>query len=351
MSKKKSKIKLPKNTSQCDVADNIKIIRMKQNHSIEAVAKIANLPKEWIENLETGKYLPSEKDLQILCDVFVCERKNIIRKNGYKNLTTHFKYENGINEDKIELLNKLNHCENVDVSIDDIFNCGINDIYDFWDKKYEMEGVIYSKNNGVDSCELQYTDKYDDYAEEIAVLCKWGNFYYVYGIPSMTNGYGDDYLSFEEMMTYDKEKAITHYNEISYQCVPVSEMRKKYKEMINNERIYCDYKPNVFSGYWNLKIDYNLVLEKYPEISLEEIQTAFEKYENMKNKLSEKGISIENIYKRKEYPGNQRYYMFDLYSDSCGRIVHEVHIPSKMQHKKRDVLEFLDISEIEEKYL
>lgn len=340
-----SKIKLPKNTSQRDVADNIKSIRTKQNLSAKEAAALANLPENWITSLEDGKRLPSENDIQILCDIFVCKRKNITRNNGHKNTQIRFSY----NSDDIEetrLIHQLNSISIMKVSVEDIFECGIRNIEDFWDKKYEMNDVIFSKNNGVDSVLLGDT-QYKDYSEEIVILSKWGNFYYVYGIPSVTDGFGDDYLSFGEMMTYDKKEAVDYYNSISYQYVPIPEMKKMYEKEINNDRIYCDYKANAYEGYWNLKIDYNLILEKYPELTLEDIHVAFKKYDDLEKELRKESIFIDGIYKRKEFPGNQRYYVFDF--NAIGETwKYEAHIPSKMQHKKRNVLDYLDVNFLEE---
>ena len=150
---------------------------------------------------------------------------------------------------------------------------------------------------------------------------------------------GDYYVMVEDgwtseivLETNDKDEAVEYFNNLQPEYESIEKQIEKTKEALSNiNGLYFDAKYNS----WNVKYNYNMLIEKTQELSVPEIRAAVKLYNDTCIALKEQGITLNSLYKKpRERNNNQRYYVFEFEID--GELVSkEVHIPSKMQHKER----------------
>ena len=149
-------------------------------------------------------------------------------------------------------------------------------------------------------------------------------------------------MSFPFFLTTSEEKAKNYYDNVSYQDKPIQLQIKEAHAILDDEipGLWFDVKGDCFGYSWNVKYLDNLIIEKTPHLDPDEIRKRVKQYNEFVEKCKEKGIAVVSVYKKpRAWNDNQRYYVFNLLSDNH-YYKHEAHIASKLQHKKRIVLDF-----------
>ncbi len=197
------------------------------------------------------------------------------------------------------------------------------------------------------SNECDYLDSHNE--QDKVVLAKKDNFYIVYGAGEVVKDNGFD-TDITQIVTNNYEEAKKYFDSIEPETEnpkdKIREVREKLGEL--SESIWIDMKDNCFSVYYNIKYRNRLLIEKAPDLDAEMIRQQAERYDNLDEELRKKGITISELYKApREWNDNQRYYLFSFTTRS-GEFDELAHIPSKMQHKMRLVLDYYKPSWLKE---
>lgn len=204
---------------------------------------------------------------------------------------------------------------------------------DFWDLIYDSEYLAVR--------EIGYRNRWDAHLDDCipceAIISKFfyeGKEYYATWI-------SEECSFLDDVMVYETE------SEARQNFQNIEDFEKSGKEIIHDLHealpdfnFWVDENTNgCYTTAFDLKLERNLILEKYRDLSVEDIKQAVEEYRKFKQHLEERQIIIDSIWKRREFPGNQRYYVFSLYHR--GQITdYEAHIPSVQQGQPRKVLDY-----------
>ena len=185
--------------------------------------------------------------------------------------------------------------------------------------------------------------------QDKVVLAKRDNFYIVYGTGEVVDDFGFD-TDIIQIVTNNYEEAKKYFDSIELKTENPKDKIRKVREKLGelSESIWIDIKDNGFGVYYNIKYCDRLLIEKAQDLDAELIRQQAERYDNLDEELREKGITISDLYKApRKWNDNQRYYLFS-FTKGSDEFEELAHIPSKMQHKMRLVLDYYKPSWLEE---
>lgn len=202
--------------------------------------------------------------------------------------------------------------------------------------------VLEIKETGYQDEDLYMAYNSSNYLQGTAFLLKIQNKYAVF-----ENYGGCDYIldmDLSDIPVFDSyEKAKEMYDSIYYNTPlekQIEELKSKLPEY--EAGIYVDVKYN----YCTLKYNDFLLIDKLHDFNADMVKKEIQRFENLYNRLSKKNITIDSVYKKREFSGNQRYYIMEIYdenSDDDSNNTYTEHIPSTYQHIcNRKVLDFFE---------
>lgn len=202
--------------------------------------------------------------------------------------------------------------------------------------------ILEEKSTGYQEEDL-YSEFHHEYVSEgRAYLIEVNKQYAVYEVYSGNCDpiFETDLLDMPTFDSYDKAKQL--YDHIHYEKPlkeQIEDLKNALPEYANN--IYVDVKYR----YCNIKYKNCLLIEKTHGFNVDGIRKEIERFEKITQKLEESNMDIISIYKRKEFPGNQRFYVLEYYKNDEWNIC-ESHIKSMYQNVcDRKILDFFEFDD------
>ena len=185
-----------------------------------------------------------------------------------------------------------------------------------------------------------YDSRHEEDEQAHLGLYKYNDYYVVYKFGEFCEGY-----SFDEWESFDnKAEAEKYYNGWKAQKT-ISQILDEFKGF-SPEGMHATvwYR---FQGYaFNLLVGDIMIAERLRDLIEDECLRIYNDFVDFRKKLEEKSISITECYKLpREWNNNQRYYYIG-YRDGNGRFQNiKLHIPSKMQHKPREIFSMVTVED------
>ena len=224
---------------------------------------------------------------------------------------------------------------------------GFTDEDAFFEAIYENSKALDSKPIGYESEDDAYSVEHGDEGTlDLLFISETEKYLLKISEPAINGYIWDDYFSWEVYDTYEEAKR--RFDEFPYRVMHPKDAIKTLKEKINRDNIWIDVKSSGFGYYLNVKYDNCLIVEKGGADSWQLAVEQADRLDALQREWGEKGIRLIESYKRKEFPGNQRYYVFSFYANGKD-FTYEAHIPKKMQNtRNRTPLDFISSEWIDE---
>ena len=233
--------------------------------------------------------------------------------------------------------------------------CSDTDMYAIFDYIfYECSEELASKDNGFSS----YNDAYDAFVSDRSAeeddqaqvyFNKFRDWYIVCERSSISRSEICDLFYDTAFITVDEEEAVDNYNNWSVDIPPIREQISEFKQSLPDvlrDKVWINVKNGLYSYSFQVKYRNLLIVDKLPSLDLEYVLQAIRDFCSFEAQLEEHKISICEIYKKREWNGNQRYFICELYSPRAKGFVYKQHIPSKLQGKCRRVTDLLQLDKI-----
>lgn len=205
--------------------------------------------------------------------------------------------------------------------------------------EYEDIEILDDHNNGYESEE---DADHDDGFEAMLYLFKYHGKYGVVRMPGW-DYYAEelDFLCFET-----EEEARMKFESMKEVGIkPFKERITDCKEAVGRTDFYIKVKSYYCGVTYQIFQDRNILLDNLRSLDSELIRETLERYQELKNILSENEFTLDSIEKYRPWNDNQRYFIFRLRDEHWEDVTFEQHIPSKIQGRLRCSLDFFPMDE------
>lgn len=178
-----------------------------------------------------------------------------------------------------------------------------------WDAIFEDLVIAEERSLGHDSWGRAYSEYEEDRAE--VGFSKLAN---KYAVVKKSYPFDGEFIIVEAWLCDSKEEAMKIFNDYSVGFQTQEKEILKFKEAIGLQNIWLDAKDFGYGDSFCVNVKYKdkLLIEYLLSQNADQVRKQVERYEALRARLDEVGLSLVELYKAREQKGNQRCYVFSF---------------------------------------